>query len=269
MKFNVTFIVLCLFASSLNAKVSVNQFTLHGLGQFTQAQQRNLTEWVTVGVNATRQTLGIYPTPLAIYLHPRRSNEPVPWAHTVRDHPQSVHLYVDARFPAKKFIADWTIYHELAHMALPYLGTKYAWFSEGFASYMQYQIMVNAGLKNQSTEAIYKQRITPHLRWFNSNFTADQVARRLMNNNQLPEAYWGSAYFFVLADKKLQQTDQTLTSVIRQYQDCCRENEKDLDTLIQALDKISNTQIFSELLSNYRSLAAKKIYPRDGILPAK
>ncbi len=263
MRFLLASFILCIFSINTPAKITTNQFTLHGLSQFSEEQQTVLTEWVKTGVNATRKTLGVYPTPLAIHLHAKKSNQPVPWAHTMRDHTQSVHLYVDARFPLNKFVDDWTIYHELAHMAFPYLGSQYAWFSEGFASYMQYQIMHQANLTEYYIDDMYRRKITPHLRWFNSNYPADQVARRLMDSEKLPAAYWGSAYFFLLADQQLrEQRKLSLTAVVRRYQRCCRADEDDLETLVKALDKVSSTQIFSDLLNAYLSQPAKQVYPR-------
>ncbi|WP_232787695.1 hypothetical protein [Paraglaciecola sp. MB-3u-78] len=116
-----------------------------------------LQSWLTLGVNATRATLGIYPTPLSLHLYQKKSNQPVPWAYTRRGGKGSVHFHVDTRFGLTKFIDDWTLYHELAHMALPYLGPEYRWLSEDFASFMQYQIMLQAGVLKGDLSEHYRR----------------------------------------------------------------------------------------------------------------
>ena len=98
------------------------------------------------------------PTPLSLHLYPRKSNQPVPWAYTRRDGKGSVHFHVDARFGLTKFVDDWTIYHELAHMALPYLGPEYRWLSEGFASlYAIPNYGASRGLKGDLAETYHKK----------------------------------------------------------------------------------------------------------------
>jgi hypothetical protein len=244
--------------------VTEDQFKVHGLSAFKDGQAEMLESWLTQGVNATRATLGIYPTPLSLHLYPRKSNQPVPWAYTKRDGKGSVHFHVDARFGLKKFVDDWTIYHELAHMALPYLGPEYRWFSEGFASFMQYQIMLQAGVLNGSLQENYQGKIAPHLRWFNSDLTAASIATRLMDNQQYPAAYWGGAYFFVYADKLLmQKQNTTLTELITHYQDCCRANDNNLTNVITSLDNIINDKLFSELLRRYQQDPARTLYPES------
>ena len=41
---------------------------------------------------------------------------------------------------------DWTAPHEMSHLAIPYIGEKEVWFAEGFASFMQYQVMMEMGV---------------------------------------------------------------------------------------------------------------------------
>lgn len=262
--FKLSFCVLLILNSFRVLAVTENQFKVHGLSAFNTEQGKMLQSWLTQGVNATRATLGIYPTPLALHLYPRKSNQPVPWAYTRRNGQGSVHFHVDPRFGLTKFVDDWTIYHELAHMALPYLGPEYRWLSEGFASYMQYQIMTQSGVLKRSLDESYQLKIAPHLRWFNSDLTAASIARRLMDNNQYPAAYWGSAYFFVYADKLLAQKHNTsLAELITYYQNCCRKNDNNLTDVVTSLDGILDDKLFSHLLEQYENVPASELYPEN------
>lgn len=256
--------VLLLVHSFRAMAVTEDQFRVHGLSTFNEGQAKMLENWVTQGVNATRATLGIYPTPLELHLYPRKSNQPVPWAYTRRDRKGSVHFHVDTRFGLKKFVHDWTLYHELAHMALPYLGAEYRWFSEGFASFMQYQIMAKSGVLEGTLDERYRTKISPHLRWFNSDLTAASIAKRLMDNRQYPAAYWGGAYFFIHADKLLKQEHNTsLTKLVSHYQDCCRAEDENLTDVITSFDSILNDTLFSELIRQYQQAPARTVYPKQ------
>jgi hypothetical protein len=262
LKLNLVLLLVSQNAQSTN--LTEDQFSVHGLSAFNQNQSKTLESWLTTGVNATRATLGIYPIPLKLHLYKRKSNQPVPWAYTRRDGKGSVHFQVDARFGLKKFVDDWTVYHELAHMALPYLGRQYRWFSEGFASYMQYQIMAQINVLEGTIEDNYQSKITPHLRWFKSDLTAAAIATRLMDNNQYPAAYWGGAYFFLLADQQLKAKHNTsFTRLISHYQDCCRAKDDNLPQLIASLDGILGDKLFATLLQRYENDAARTLYPES------
>ena len=265
--FNHIKLTLCILLAVQSLRVMAvteNQFSVHGLSVFKHDQADMLESWLTQSVNATRATLGIYPTPLSLHLYPRKSNQPVPWAYTRRDGKGSVHFHVDTRFGLKKFVHDWTVYHELAHMALPYLGSEYRWFSEGFASFMQYQIMAHAGVLKGSLDEHYQGKIAPHLRWFNSDLTAAAIARRLMDNQQYPAAYWGGAYFFVSADQLLvQKHNTTLTALITYYQDCCRTKDNNLADVVASLDGILGDKLFRDLLKRYENGPARELYPEN------
>ncbi|WP_233269105.1 hypothetical protein [Paraglaciecola sp. L1A13] len=241
-----------------------DQFEIHGFKRFSPADKDKLKQWIKVGVNATRDTLGVYPSRLIFHLVPKKSNQPVPWAYTRRDTPQRIYLHVDSRFQQEKFINDWTIYHEISHLAIPYLGGDYAWLAEGFASFMQYQVMANAKVLTGTIDENYKKKITPHLKWFKSDLPPATIARRLMSKRQYPSAYWGSAYFFVLADNILTNQHQTsLTKLISQYQLCCNTPHTDVNQLMSDLDVLLGEPVFSQLLARFETQAARLIYPNE------
>ena len=241
-----------------------DQFEIHGFKRFSPADKDKLKHWVKVGVNATRDTLGVYPSRLIFHLVPKKSNQPVPWAYTRRDNPQRIYLHVDSRFQQDKFNQDWTIYHEISHLAIPYLGGDYAWFAEGFASFMQYQVMENAGVLSGTIDENYQKKIAPHLKWFKSDLPPAAIARRLMSQKQYPSAYWGSAYFFVVANNILTNKHQTsLTKLIRQYQLCCNAPHGDVAQLMSDLDILLGEPVFSKLLTRFETQAARTIYPSE------
>ncbi|MFT6899290.1 MAG: hypothetical protein ACJA13_003723 [Paraglaciecola sp.] len=241
-------------------------FKVHGLSAFSSAQKTLIRQWLTHGVNATRDTLGVYPQTLEFFVYGKKSNQPVPWAHTRRGTTPSIHLYIDKRFPVDKFINDWTLYHEISHLALPFLGKHYAWLSEGFASFMQYQIMAKANILPGTLPLSYQHKIAPHLKWFASDLPPADIARRLMEQSNYPGAYWGGAWFFVLADRQLSTGHNiSLASLIAQYQLCCRQGDSSAAQLMDALDSLIDEPLFSQLLYHYEHQAAREIYPVEFI----
>jgi hypothetical protein len=250
------------FKSSNAPQATIDQFRIHGLSAFGHAQQEILRQWLRTGVNATRLTLGIYPRPLELFVYPKKSNQPVPWAHTRRDQHESIHFYVDTQFSSEVFIADWTVYHEMAHLAIPFVGEDYAWFSEGFASYMQYQIMAQNGILTLPIEQAYANKIGPQLKWFQSNDSGATIAAQLMKKRNFPAAYWGGAWFFKLADQQLQSKHNTsLIHVISQYQQAGRREDDTIQALLTSLDKLLNDPLFSDLLKQFEQAPASSLYP--------
>jgi hypothetical protein len=244
------------------ANPAAQQFRIHGLSRFTAEQKDVLRQWLKEGVKATRQTLGDYPRRLELYVYPKPSDQPVPWAHTRRDAQESIHFYVDTRFTLHDFISDWTIYHELAHLAIPYVGEQYAWFSEGFASYMQYQIMETDKLLSEPVKQLYHNKIAPHLSRFNIRESAAGIATKLMEKRNFPAAYWGGSWYFLMADQQLQnQHNMRLTELIALYQRAGREQDKNIQEVVNSLDALINDSLFSDLLYRFEHGPAQELYP--------
>lgn len=244
----IALLLLC-FAYQSTAAPSPHQ--LHWQHRFTPAEQQKLSLWLKQASAATTELLGPYPFTMQFYLYSRPALEPVPWANTWRDSTQQVHFYVAAGFSLEQFLQDWTAYHEISHLALPFLGKEHAWFAEGFASFMQYQVMQRAGLIASAKDAI-AAKFDAQKSNYNISESMQDNAKRLLKQRRYAAAYWAGAQYFVVADAQLQQQHRSsLVTLIRQYQQCCRLRDKTVNELIISLDKLSDSAIFSELLQSF------------------
>lgn len=211
---------------------------------------------------AVEQLVGPYPFDVHVTFHRRDgAREPVPWANTRRGRRQGVHFHVDPRFSLHELRSDWTAPHELSHLALPYLGSQHAWFAEGFASYMQYQVMQAMGV---ITPAEAAQRYDGKLalaarryRYPGKPFAL--AAPRLRAEGNYSTMYWGGAAYFLQVDAALRQhAGRDLSMVLRDYVACCRRSGGDLGLLLDELDRLSRTTLFREY---YRRFQVEEGFP--------
>jgi hypothetical protein len=229
--------------------------TWHWEDQFSNSHQEKLMKWVEMTVDGIEKYVTSYPFNLHIYFHKKRfANEPVPWAHTERSYRQGVHFHVNPGYSLNDFLSDWTAPHELSHLLIPHLGQKNSWFAEGFASYMQYQIMQAMGI---ITEAQVQERYRRSIRKANNKYNLKNVpfisaVPVLRARRDHPTLYWGGAVYFLQVDKALVSRDSSLIEVLSNYVACCRHKRHDLDDLIKQLDRLSSSQIFSEQFAAMR-----------------
>ncbi len=221
---------------------------------FTPSERAMLTDWMTRTADGLAALTGPLPFDVHIRFHRTNSREPVPWANTTRGRRQGVNFHVDPRFSLDRFLADWTAPHELSHLALPYLGRRHSWFAEGFASYMQYQVMYEMGVASwDDIMDRYRERMVRAKRRYDyEHLTFAAAAPRLRARGSYPTMYWGGAILFLRADHRLREaTGRTLVDVLAQYVACCRTRTRDMTSLIRSLDDLSQTTVFSEELKRF------------------
>ncbi|MGD8978225.1 MAG: hypothetical protein PVG91_11520 [Gammaproteobacteria bacterium] len=217
---------------------------------FSAPEQIRLVEWIERTSDGLESLSG--PLPFDIRVRFQRSDntqEPVPWANTVRSPGQGVRFVVNPAFPPDSLLADWTAPHELSHLLIPYLGRRHAWFAEGFASYMQYQVMYHMGVLDwpEVVNRYRRQMTKARGRYDLPALAFATAAPRLRSAGDYPTMYWGGAVLFLRVDSRLRQTgDASLGRVIGEYVACCRMETRDLAGLIRTLDQISGTSVFSD-----------------------
>lgn len=230
---------------------------------FTSEEKAMLREWLAGVYGTVEETLGPYPFSLNTYVHlSDRDGEPVPWAHTVRHGEQGVHFYVNSHYPLSKFQEDWTAAHELSHLSIPFLGRDNMWFAEGYASFMQWYLLEKQGvLDSTAVHQKYRERLDRALLRLQSDQTFPELCEQLLKRHDYPTVYWGGAvYFFQINDRLIAEHNTDLFAVIRSYQQRGRLEDETLDELVQSLDTISGTTLFSETLNSFTTLPARDVF---------
>ena len=225
----------------------------HWKDSFSLKEKEKLSTWVTEVGAAVQKTIGTYPFEVQIYFHKTtQGSGPVPWAHTSRDREESVHFYVNTAYSLQSFLNDWTAAHEIAHLSIPFIGERYRWFSEGYASYMQWQVMHIQGLLSQDhLREKYLDKIAQTIPKYNSDVNFLELTSFLKIRYDYPALYYGGACFFIQADAELQKLGTTLPKLISLYQTMGRSTDVNLFELIKSLDDLLEKPVFTSLYNKF------------------
>lgn len=224
---------------------------------FSEDEQSKLKSWIIEVVEATTASIGQYPFDLHIYFQrSNRGGQPVGFGHTIRGSKQSVRFYVDPTFSKEEFLADWVAPHEISHLSQPFVGKRNKWFSEGYATYMSRQIMIEMGhFTEEEFDSLYQTKIAATKIAYNSStLTHIEVSDSLVSNYNYGDMYWGCASYFFTIDQQLQdQHNIRFRDVVKDYQNCCRLKDKSLLSILESYDRIIGDNLFTELMKRYRN----------------
>ena len=240
-------------------------YSIHWKGRFAPSEQQKLVVWISEVTTHVETLVG--PLPFKFHINFFRldgAREPVPWANTRRANKPGVDFYVDPSYSLDAFRYDWTAAHEVSHLILPYLGPGNAWFAEGFASFMQYQVMEAMGVLNKKEKV---QRYIHHVskakrayRYPTRPFV--QTIPRLRKEGKYSVMYWGGAvYFLQVNDALLRTQGSALIDVLKPFVACCRSNFSGLHALITELDQLTNSRIFADHLDRFKLTPGFPKYP--------
>lgn len=249
------------FFQSANAEI-----VWHWKDSFSTGEKAKLQRWVTETVAGVERAVTPFPFDVHINFHRAgRGSSPVPWANTVRSRRQGVNFHVNPEHSLTSFQNDWTASHELSHLLVPYVGRRHAWFAEGFASFMQYQVMQELGVVDAAeARSRYRARVSRAKRRYSMHDTPFvDAAQTLAARRQFPTMYWGGAVYFLQMDRQLRARGSSMLDVLQQFVDCCRHRRHGFEGLIAELDRIASAPLFSRQLDAWR---AQPGFPDDSII---
>ena len=231
---------------------------------FTTSEKEMIRLWLNRVTGSVELVLGPYPFDLQFFIHRRdHAGEPVPWANTRRmSNEQGVDFHIDPSYPLNSFLEDWTAPHEISHLSIPYLGRENAWFAEGYASFMQYQVMEQMGIyTNSKVNEKYAAKLAIARPYYRGEDPVVTIAKSLQKSHRYRQMYWGSASYFMQLDDMIRAKHGTsLSGVIREYQNCCRQTDATIDEIVASWDRLLESSACGDLLRVYQNRPASEVF---------
>jgi len=220
-----------------------------------------LKRWVSHASKALRLVYGKLPVEnfITVIKASDRGESAVPWGEVNRYSPPEVTLVVNINSSLSTLKADWTIYHEFSHLLIPYDAGNARWFSEGLASYYQNITQARVGMFDEQTlwQRLYEGFDRANKQQNYAHQRLDYISDHLSQNRNYMRVYWSGALYWLKADIALRKLAKntakpyTLDLALRQLQACCFSRYLSATEIAQKLDELSQSKIFTVLLSEF------------------
>ncbi|MFK8015632.1 MAG: hypothetical protein AB8G17_09360 [Gammaproteobacteria bacterium] len=235
------------------APVALPGGTLHvALSNVDQFQRPDeILSWVTETARAITTINGRFPREeTQVLIIPGNYDNPVPWGQVLRGGAPAIQFYVaqDATLDALR--TDWTAFHELSHLLLPFVQRADAYLSEGFASYFQNVTRGRSGNLGRQEAWANLHAGFERGRRNTRGQTLQGAARKMGREGNYMRVYWSGAALALLADVQLRvQTGQGLDDLLAKLRGCCLNDHRAWSAarLAAELDRLSGTDIFAKL----------------------
>lgn len=112
-----------------------------------------------------------------------------------------IRVVVGRDVTADELHADWVLVHEMIHLALPDIGPRYAWLSEGLSTYIEGIARAQAG--NRTEEDVWAEQVRSMPKGLPQAGDAG-----LDHTHTWGRTYWGGALFCLTADVEIRRQTQ-------------------------------------------------------------
>jgi len=263
--FHVVFLVVALFFFSTQThsdSLIYSDQRIHILyaSTFNKVEQQQTYRWLKQVAEALRTVYGEWPKDKfnITIEHGSSGNGPVPWGQVTRSNPDNVLLVINPESSIQDIMYDWTAFHELSHLFIPYRGYGDLWFSEGLATYYQNIIQARTGILSE-TELWNKltagfERGRKQNQWAKKNLA--EISDNMRKYRNFMRVHWSGVHYWLTTDIKLRQQSQnkvTLDSLLKQLKTCCQNKSMSAVELVGQLDQLAGSDIFKSRFLEYRA----------------
>ncbi|MEZ5572401.1 MAG: hypothetical protein R3E64_10300 [Halioglobus sp.] len=223
--------------------------------EFSPAQREHLIAWLDYISTSLLQVYGHWPRQTwRVSVTPASSTntDPIPWAQVNRDKIDSVEFFTAPQATTEQLVREWTGYHELAHLLIPYRGWGDNWFSEGLASYYQTILQARSGILNEQQAW---QEIFDGFRRGEADSGFDgrklyEVSDAMREDGGFMRVYWSGAWYFLAVDIRLRQQSggkNSLDLALEKLNHCCADESMSVPQIISKLDELNQVLLFQQL----------------------
>lgn len=223
--------------------------------EFKPAQRDNLLAWIDFVSAALLDVYGHWPRQqwrVSVIPASAADSDPIPWAQVNREAIDNVEFFVSPQATTEQLKQEWTGYHELAHLLIPYRGWGGTWFSEGLATYYQGFMQARSGVltEQQAWQSLYDGFMRGRAETQFDGRALRDVSAAMREDGGFMRVYWSGAWYFLAIDIRLRQQSggrHTLDMALRKLNDCCADEQLSVPQMVSKLDELNGVLLFEQL----------------------
>lgn len=158
-------------------------------------------KWITDAARGVTLYYGRFPVPECILRITPRSGRGAMWGQASGYPKPNVLIVLGQQSTAEDFSEDWTLTHEIAHLAFPNVARRHLWIEEGLATYVEPVVRYKMGLRTE--RSVWSE-------WYQSmpQGQPEDGDRGLDFTPSWGRVYWGGALFALVADVEIRRQSQ-------------------------------------------------------------
>jgi hypothetical protein len=220
-----------------------------------EGSRRDILQWVSNAADTVQKFYGRFPaSDLALRLVARPGGG-IQGGHTTNESGARIDVRVGTSVTAKQLAEDWVLVHEMIHLALPEVGGRHSWLSEGLATYVEGIARAQAG-----------RRAIPDV-WAEYTRSMPVGLPRggeggLDQTRTWARTYWGGALFCMLADIGIRRRSNNehglrdaLVAILREtggYTSAAGARGIPIDEVFRIGDEATRSTVLTDLYSQMK-----------------
>lgn len=238
--------------------------------EFSPRQRENLVTWINFIAGALLEVYGHWPRQqwqINVLPAAAAATDPIPWAQVHRGKVDRIEFFIAPHATLPALQQDWTGYHELAHLLIPYRGWGDTWFSEGLASYYQNVLQARAGVlsEQQAWQNLYDGFLRGAADTQFDGHPLFEVSDSMREEGGFMRVYWSGAWYFLASDVRLRQQSggsANLDEALAKLNQCCADERMSVQDMVNKLDVLNEVLLFAPLYEQARATTAMPAFER-------
>jgi hypothetical protein len=228
---------------------------VHISAEYEPEQRKNLIAWIDYISGTLREVYGHWPRQewrVSITPASAADTDPIPWARVHREDVDNIEFFTAPQATTESLNRNWTGYHELAHLLIPYRGWGDTWFSEGLASLYQILLQARSGLltEQQAWQKLYEGFMRGRADSQFNGQPLSAISAAMRENGSFMRVYWSGAWYFLATDIRLRQQSggaNSLDLALAKLNECCADERLSVPQMVNKLDTLNKVLLFQLL----------------------